>query len=162
MSHTFNTEIKKQDQQTSEYRLTVSGRVNPHLSLNMDALRRMDIVETDRLMIICGEGDPKGPLGACRGVLLTDIINLTEVIAPEHNDTKKTYVVASSNDGYKTVFSWQELYNTATGDGIIVILEKDGKPLYENYASADLISAMDHLTGPRWVRNIRNIDIKII
>ena len=147
---------------TNEYCLAVTGRVKTPLTLGMDELRRMDIVETDDVMIICGEGDPKESLGKCKGVLLTDIVNLTEVIAPEHNDTKKTYLVAISEDGYKTLFSWQELYNSATGEGVLVIFEKEGRPLYENHSSADLISVMDILPGPRWVKNIRRIEIKIL
>jgi hypothetical protein len=149
-------------EKVNKYYLAISGRVKTPLALGMDELRRMDIVETDHLMIICGEGDPKGSLGRCKGVLLTDIVNLSEVIAPEHNDTKKTYLVASSEDGYKTVFSWQELYNTPTGEGVLVIFEKDGRPLYEDHSSADLISVIDHLSGPRWVKNIRYIEIKIV
>jgi DMSO/TMAO reductase YedYZ molybdopterin-dependent catalytic subunit len=144
------------------YTLTVSGRVTPPLTLRMEDLRRMDMVETDRLMMICGEGDVKGVLGKCRGVLLTDIINLTEVIAPEHNDTKKTYVVPIAEDGYKTVFAWQELYNTSTGEGVIVVLEKNGRPLYDNYGAADLISSLDILSGPRYVKNVRHVDIRIL
>lgn len=146
----------------SKYCLVISGRVKNPLRLDMDDLRRMDMVETGRLQMICGEGDVRGAIGTCRGVLLTDIINLAEVIAPEHNDTKKTFLVASSGDGYKTVFAWQELYNTENGEGVVVVLEKNGLPLYENHTSADLISAKDILTGPRYVRDIRSIDIRIV
>ncbi len=146
----------------NKYRLVVSGRVEKPLNLSMDDLRRMDMVDTDRLKMICGEGDVRGSIGACRGVLLTDIINLAVVIAPEHNDTKKTYVVVSAGDDYKTVFAWQELFNTENGAGVIVVLEKEGLPLYENYASADLLSARDILTGPRYVRDVRYIDIRIV
>jgi hypothetical protein len=38
-----------------------------------------------------------------------DLINDVEVVINAHNDTKKMYVVASSDDGYKAVFSWQEI-----------------------------------------------------
>lgn len=61
------------------------------------------------------------------------------MIAPEHNDTKKMYVVAWSGDRNKTLFAWQELYNSENGEGVIVVLEKNGVPVYENYASAALI-----------------------
>jgi DMSO/TMAO reductase YedYZ molybdopterin-dependent catalytic subunit len=144
------------------YRLTISGRVASPLELSMDQLRSLDMVETDELMMICGEGNPLGRLGRIKGALLSDIVNLADVIAPEHNDTKKTYLVASGLDGYKTVFAWQELYNTPNGEGVLVALEKDGAPLYEGYGSADLISSMDHLIGPRYVRDIVNIDIRIV
>lgn len=144
------------------YHLVVTGRVKEPVTLSMDKLRQMDMVKTDHLKMICGEGDVKGDIGCCTGVLLTDIINLAEVIAPEHNDTKKMYVVATSDDGYKTLFAWQELYNSDNGEGIIVVLERDGVPVYDNYASADLVSARDILTGPRHVRDIRSIDIRIL
>ena len=154
--------IDNQSTMAGTYRLVVSGRVKNPVTLSMNDLRQMDIVETGPLKLICGEGDVKGDLGRCTGVLLTDIINLSEVIAPEHNDTKKMYVVAISGDGYKTLFAWQEIYNSDNGEGIIVVLEKNGVPVYEDYASADLISAKDILSGPRHVKDIRSIDIRIL
>jgi len=154
--------IDQKNTTASTYRLVVTGRVKNPVTLSMENLRQMDIVETDQLKLICGEGDVKGDIGRCTGVLLTDIINLSEVIAPEHNDTKKTYVVTTSGDGYKTLFAWQELYNSENGEGIIVVLEKNGEPAYENYSSADLISAKDFLIGPRQVKDIRSIDIRIL
>jgi len=112
--------------------------------------------------MICGSGEPKGTIGNLRGVLLADLINQTEVIVTAHNDTKKMYVVAASDDGYKTVFAWQEIFNSANGEGILVIFERDGEPLHDGNGEVDLISAHDHLTGPRYVRCLRTIEIIMV
>ena len=72
------------------------------------------------------------------------------------------FVVASSNDGYKAVFSWQEIFNPLNGQGILVLLERDGKPLYEGCGQVDLLSARDHLSGPRYVKNLKSVEIVMV
>lgn len=72
------------------------------------------------------------------------------------------FVIASSDDGYTTVFSWQEIFNSSVGEGIMVMLEKDGKAVYEGHGSVDLFSARDFLTGPRYVKRLANLEIKIV
>ena len=143
----------------AEQALRIIGRVAQPLFISYAALCAMDTVDTGTLPMICGSGEPKGKIGNCRGVLLAELINLAEVVVLEHNDTKKMYVVVASDDGYKTVFSWQELFNSINGEGILVILEKDGQPLYQGNGEVDLISSRDHLTGPRYVRRLKTIEI---
>lgn len=140
----------------------IIGRVVQPLSISSTTLCAMDTVDTGTLPMICGSGEPKGKIGNCRGVLLAELINLAEVVVREHNDTKKMVVVVASDDGYKTVFSWQEIFNSINGEGILVILEKDGQPLYQGNGEVDLISSRDHLTGPRYVRRLKTIEIIMV
>jgi hypothetical protein len=140
----------------------VSGKVKETRTFDLEELLGMDTVEVKDLLLACGSGVPKGRLNNCRGILLTDIIHLTEVITTEHNDTKKMFVIASSDDGYTTVFSWQELFNSSVGEGVMIILEKDGKPVYEERGCVDLFSAKDFLTGPRYVKRLSNIRIMMV
>ena len=143
----------------TEQSVQIIGRVAQPLSISSTALCAMDTVDTGTLQMICGSGELKGKIGNCRGVLLAELINLAEVVVREHNDTKKMIVVVASDDGYKTVFSWQEIFNSANGEGILVILEKDGQPLYQGSGEVDLLSSRDHLTGPRYVRRLKTVEI---
>jgi len=145
-----------------EQRVQIIGRVAQPLSIPSTTLCAMDTVDTGTLPMICGSGEPKGKIGNCRGVLLAELINLAEVVVREHNDTKKMIVVVASDDGYKTVFSWQEIFNSINGEGILVIFEKDGQPLYQGNGEVDLISSRDHLTGPRYVRRLKTIEIIMV
>ncbi|WP_448871054.1 molybdopterin-dependent oxidoreductase [Desulfobulbus propionicus] len=142
--------------------LLVTGRVAKPISFPLEVLRTMDCLDTGALPMICGSGEPKDKIGNCRGVLLADLINDVEVVINAHNDTKKMYVVASSDDGYKAVFSWQEIFNSPNGEGILVILEKDGQALYQGSGEVDLISVNDHLTGPRYVRQLKTVEIVMV
>ena len=142
--------------------LRISGRVTSPLDLDMEQLRSMDILDMENLPMICGSGEPKGHVGRVRGVLLADIINCAKVLVTDHNDTKKMYVVAASDDGYKAVFSWQEIFNSPNGDSIMVLFEKNGKPLCDDSDEFDLLSARDHLSGPRYVKRLKNVEIVMV
>jgi hypothetical protein len=140
----------------------VSGKVKETRIFNLQELLGMDTIEVSDLLLACGSGEPKGRLNSCRGILLTDIIHLAEVTTSAHNDTKKMFVIASSDDGYTTVFSWQELFNTAVGEGVMIILEKDSRPVYKERGNVDLFSAKDFLTGPRYVKRLSEIRIAMV
>ena len=154
--------MKGIDAERSDHRcneLTVTGRVTSPLVLDMEELRSMDTEEIADLKIICGDGDPKGNIRNCKGVLLENIIRMADVIKEEHNDTKKMFVVVSAHDGYKAVFSWQEIFNTAVGGGVMILLERDGKPLDGEKGELELISGEDYFTGSRYVKGLKNIEV---
>lgn len=139
--------------------LRVSGRVKQPLVLSRQELCRMEAEELTDVPIICGTGTPKGRIGRCRGVLLENVIRMVEVLTEEENDTKKMFVVASADDGFKVVFSWQEIFNTPIGGGIMILIERDGRSLCEEPGCLELLSAEDYFTGSRHVRGVTNIEV---
>ncbi|MDR3089768.1 MAG: molybdopterin-dependent oxidoreductase [Desulfobulbaceae bacterium] len=141
--------------------LRIIGRVARPVTLPFSELRAMDNLETEDLPMICGSGEPKGRTGRCRGVLLADVIGRAEVLAPEHNDTKKMFIVAAADDGYKAVFSWQELFNSPNGAAILVVFAKDGLTLSDK-EGVELLAACDHLSGPRHIHHLTTIEIAIV
>ena len=140
----------------------INGRVRKPLVLSMEELCAMETEVLEDLFIVCGSGDPKGCIGSCRGVLLEDLIRRAEVIKEEHDDTKKMFLVASADDGYKVVFSWQEIFNSPVGGGVLILLEKDGKPLDQERKRVDLISAQDYFMGSRYVKGLTNIEVAMV
>ncbi len=139
--------------------VTVTGRVKHPLILHISELCTMDAEDVRDLQIICGSGDPKGRIAHCRGVFLENVIRRAEVITEEDNDTKKMFVAVTAGDGYKVVFSWQEIFNTPIGEGVMLLIEKDGKPLCGEHDRLDLISAQDYFTGSRYVKGVEKIEI---
>jgi hypothetical protein len=139
--------------------LRVTGRVAKPLLLSMADILAMEAEEFQDLFIVCGTGEPVDTIRQCRGVLMEKIIQKAEVLKGEHNDTKKMFIVASAADGYKVVFSWQEIFNTPTGGGVAVLTEIDGAPLEETRGRVDLISAQDYFAGSRYVRNLNQIEV---
>ncbi len=73
--------------------LRVIGRVKNERSFSLDELLSMDMVDTqENLLHACGDGEIKGSIPVCRGILLTDIINKAGVVVTGHNDTRKMYI----------------------------------------------------------------------
>ncbi len=139
--------------------LRVSGRVGSPLSLSMADILNMEMEEFQNLFIVCGTGDPKDNIRNCRGVLIEKVLQKADVLKGEHNDTKKMFIVATADDGYKVVFSWQEIFNTVIGGGVAVLTERDGRPLGEGGMRLDLISTLDYYAGSRYVKNLRDIEV---
>ena len=159
----MNTEIKTADgrgtKPLEKIILRVTGRVVTPLVLNMADILAMETEEFKDLFIVCGTGEPRDTIRQCRGVLLEKIIQKADVLKGEHNDTKKMFIVAMAADGFKVVFSWQEIFNTPIGGGVAVLIEKDGRPLEETRDRIDLISAQDYFAGSRYVRDLRQIQV---
>jgi len=61
-----------------------------------------------------------------------------------------------------SVFSWQEIFNTAVGGGVMVVLERGGKPLDGDRGQLELISAEDYFTGSRYVRGLKDIEVVLV
>jgi len=94
-----------------------------------------------------------------RGVLLRDVLDSADIILKEHYSTNQIYIVLKSSEGYRAIFSWHEIYNTAVGDQAIVTFEKNGKPLDEKEGAIAFISAGDYRPGPRRMRYLQRIEV---
>lgn len=141
----------------------ITGQVRAPVVVSMKELCGMEEVEEVRdLMIICGTGTPKGRIENCKGVLLENVIRKADVIKDGHNDTKKMYIVASAPDGYKVVFSWQEIFNSPMGEGVMILIEKNGESLCDKNSGLELISAKDYFTGSRIVMGLDTIEVKMV
>jgi len=155
----IETKEGKQSEHLGNIMLRVTGRVAKPLMLGMTDIQALGMEEFQDLFIVCGTGEPRDTIRHCRGVLMEKILQKAEVIKAEHNDTKRMFIVASADDGYKVVFSWQEIFNTVIGGGVAILTEREGKPLGENGGRLDLISAQDYYAGSRHVRDLRHIEV---
>lgn len=141
--------------------LRITGRVASPREFSLDELRSMNMEEMEDIPVICGTGNPKGKIGKIRGVMLDEVIGKAEVLKINHDDTKKMYLVAASDDGYRVVYSWQEIFNSPMGAGVVVVLERDGEVFDGSASRIELISTSDYFTGARYVKGLCEIDIRM-
>lgn len=142
--------------------VTVSGAVEHPLTLGVSDLRQFPPRQVAEVPLVCQTGANVGKLENFRGVLLRDILEKAVVVSRDHNDVKKTAIVARARDGYAVVFSWSELFNSPIGEGVVVFFEKDGMPLAADEGRLALISAQDLRTGPRHVKWLHEIEVRKI
>ncbi|MGD9210260.1 MAG: molybdopterin-dependent oxidoreductase [Desulfobacteraceae bacterium] len=141
--------------------IKIIGRVKQPLLIYREELCTMPLEKIDEIPIYCGTSTPKGCIADCKGVLIENIIRKAQVIIEEDNDTKKMFLVISAADGYTVVFSWQEIFNTPIGGGVMILIEKNGKPLNKDNGGLELISTEDYFTGSRYVKQLQTIEVVI-
>ena len=99
--------------------LSVTGEVQNTLKLSVDDLR--------------GIAKKRGTAaaGAYSGVRLVDVLEEADIRRDSPRALRRTYIVAFATDGYQAVFSWGELYDSPIGKGVLIAIERDGKPLQD-------------------------------
>lgn len=140
----------------------VDGAVENPLDLDVAGLQQFPSQKINELSLICQSGANKGKLENIRGVLLRDILEKAVIKAPAHNDVKKMAIIASASDDYKAVFSWNEVFNSPIGDGVLVFFEKNGLPLTDDEGRIAMVSSKDVRTGPRHVKWLERIEVRKI
>jgi len=70
------------------------------------------------------------------------------------------YITCIAIDGYKVVFSWNEIFNTEIGNHILIAIEAGGLKAEAMPDRMLLFSAMDINTGRRFVKGLNKIVVE--
>ncbi|MEJ8854072.1 sulfite oxidase-like oxidoreductase [Variovorax robiniae] len=141
--------------------LEVSGAVQQSLKLDAAALAASDAQQIGSFtQTRTSQGVETR--STVRGVKLAALIERASLATKGRDGWKTLMVVATATDGYRAVFSWPELSNTPVGEGVLVLFERDGKPLDDREGRIALLSTADRSLGPRHVRNLMRIEVRPI
>jgi cytochrome c551/c552 len=143
-------------------RLRIGGNVRDALDLSVEQLRALPAADFRELALATQSLAKTAATERLRGVPLKTLLERAVIVAPGRHDLKKTVIVARASDDYAVVFSWNEIFNTAIGDGVLVVLERDGQPLGEEEGRIALVSAQDIRRGSRHVRWLNAIEVRKI
>jgi hypothetical protein len=93
------------------------------------------------------------------GVLLRDV--LSSAVPADTSRAARTLVFeAVATDGYRAVFTWGEIFNSAAGDQVLVISAQDGRALNNEQGPLALRALADLRPGPRHVRNLCGVVVR--
>jgi len=67
------------------------------------------------------------------------------------------YLTFIASDGYKAVYSWNEIFNSPTGQNIFIVVEKDGVKLKDMAERIMIITPSDFKTGRRYIKALSQI-----
>jgi len=93
-----------------------------------------------------------------QGVLLKDVLSKVSFKEKSPKVLSEYYIVCVAEDGYKVVFSWNEIFNTSVGDSVLIIPEIEGRPK----DGISTLSPSDFATGRRYVKTLKTILLKKI
>jgi DMSO/TMAO reductase YedYZ molybdopterin-dependent catalytic subunit len=146
-------------------RLTVGGSVRQELTLSIDDLKQLPVQRLEDVRVV--RADPSSSPAAeltrrYTGCLVRDLLDRAQPVEKSRFDLRKSIVIATATDGYRAVFSWAELYLSPIGDGVLIVYERDGRPLPDDEGPLGLVSLKDTRPGPRHVRWLRSIELRLV
>ncbi|MES2850945.1 MAG: molybdopterin-binding protein, partial [Bacteroidota bacterium] len=116
------------------------------------ALENFTTVKLADLTITNHKGEVKRTITNLEGVSLKEVLQKAEINSDSPKTLSEFYFVFTACDGYKVVYSWNEIFNNSTGNTMYLIKEKDD----ENISS---ITTSDMMTGRRYVQGLSTISI---
>jgi hypothetical protein len=145
-------------QNTSES-FTVSGEVLKAETIDISKLSGYTTVHLDSLRIYGHDMQPMGLMKNINGILLKDILSAL----PFNNENPKVlseyYIECLATDGYRVIFSWNEIFNSEAGKHTMIITDKNGTNISQLDDRIALITPTDQATGRRYVKWLSRIII---
>lgn len=136
---------------------TVSGAVKTEITITLRALDTFKQVSVGDVAVKNHLGESKFTLKNMKGILLKNVLKNVAYTAETPKLLSEFYFTCIASDGYKVVFSWNELYNTEIGDHVYIIMEENGEKAAASEDRIALISTSDLNTGRRYVKSLSKI-----
>ena len=126
------------------------------ITFSAEQLKEFKTYLLDSLVITNHAGKYKGTLKDMTGVLLKDVLAGMFQAAESPKVLSEYYLICKASDGYKVTFSWNELFNTAIGDRVLIVTSIAGPDFWRETTLA-LVSPKDIATGRRYVKQLQEI-----
>jgi hypothetical protein len=136
---------------------SIEGKVKRPLTITLDDLGTFPVKSLPDLPITNHLGEKMHTLTQLKGVLLKDILSKVELDAENPKVLSAYYFVLAAPDNYKIVFSWNEIFNSETGNNIYIITEEEGKNIKDTNNRIAIVTLTDLKTGRRHMSNIEKI-----
>ncbi|MDB5130247.1 hypothetical protein, partial [Mucilaginibacter sp.] len=146
---------QEKNQQTLKFAIT--GDVEKESVITLDSLKQYIISTIGDIEVTDHTGAFKHKDDELKGILLKDVLSHTKFKTTSPKLLSRFYFVCTGIDGYKVVYSWNELYNTTVGDHVYIIMEKNGIKADKMPESMQMTSVTDFKTGRRYLHNLDKI-----
>jgi len=139
---------------------TVEGLVKNPAAISIAELSRYASHSIDSVVVKNHLMEKKYTMKTLKGVLLKDVLEKSQIDASSPKLLSEYYIVCIASDGYKVIFSWNEVFNSKNGENIYILSEHDGKLASVADDRIALISTSDYATGRRYVKWLQKIVVE--
>ena len=143
---------------TNQFLITGDGVQEKQILIN--DLDSFQVHKINDLIITNHLGVKKELAKNLKGILIKDILEKAPIKVESNKQLNEYYFVCIAADGYKIVYSWNEIFNSETGKHIYLITEKDGMTIKNMPERILLITESDIATGRRHLRGLERIIVK--
>lgn len=135
---------------------TIGGAIKNPVTVTIGALDSLKAVAIPDLEITNHKGEKKSVQRGLKGVLLKDLLKDIDY-GVEPKIQSELYFVFTACDGYKVVYSWNELFNSATGNAVYLVTEKEKTAAADLKESMLIVTSSDFATGRRFIKGLAGI-----
>ncbi|MES1221949.1 MAG: molybdopterin-binding protein [Bacteroidota bacterium] len=143
---------------TNEFSIT--GEVKAPVLFSLKTATSFTSHSSDSVVIYNHLHERKRAIHKIKGILLKDVLEKAGLNEDKPKLFSLFYFTCIACDGYKVVFSWNEIFNTGIGDQLMIITEEDGKKADAIDDHIAIISPLDKATGRRYLQNLQSIKVE--
>lgn len=149
-----------QSKQTPTDEFSIVGMVPKELTFNMASIEKMPATKIGDLVITNHLGEKKGTATNLSGIPIKTFFKDIDLKVESPKQMSEFFFVFVASDNYKVVYSWNEIFNTSTGDNTFLVVEKDGKKLGEMEDRLLIVTKTDYKTGRRFIKSLSKIIVQ--
>jgi hypothetical protein len=135
----------------------ITGKIKTELKFTLADINSYPVVPIKNVILTNHLGEVKGNIQNIKGIALKPLLEKIEFLAEKPKELSEFYLTFVASDGYKVVYSWNEIFNSETGNNLFIITEKDGKKLTDLDDRILTITTTDFKTGRRYVKALDKI-----
>jgi len=139
---------------------SVQGKIKKERTFSLTTLDSFPKTAIKDQTLYNHKGEEKGTIKNMKGVLLKTILSSIDFDYDKPKELNEFYFVFVASDGYKVVFSWNEIYNTEAGNQFYIVTEMDGKVVKNMEQRILFISTGDLKAGRRYIKGLQKIEVK--
>lgn len=137
--------------------ITISGVVEKEITIGFAEILALKSKPIADVLITNHTGEARSTAKGMKGILIKDLLATVPFKAESPKVLSEFYLAFISTDGYTAVFSWNELFNSPTGDNSYLIVEKEGEKLAEMPERILVMTPTDLRTGRRNIKGLNRI-----
>ena len=154
------TNMSAQKAITSTDQFTIEGLVTRNIVVTLDSINSYPTTRIDSVVITNHLGERKSTLKNLAVIPIRDFLSQAVIPVESPRLLSEIYFTFIATDGYKVVFSWNEIFNNSNGREVYIIVEKNGKKLENLDDRIALIAPTDQMTGRRYVKGLQKIIVR--
>lgn len=135
----------------------VSGQIENEFNVTLYDLEQLQSKAIPDVAISNHKGNPRGVAKQLKGVLVKELLKDMQLKVDSPKFFSEFYFTFTAIDDYKVVYSWNEIFNSPTGDNLYIITERDGKKLREMDQRILILTPSDFQTGRRHIKGLSKI-----
>lgn len=138
-------------------KITIEGQVKKEITFTLKDIETLAPKNIPDVTITNHKGESRGTLTNAKGILIKELLEKAVLATDNPKLYSSFYFTFVASDGYKVVYSWNEIFNSPTGDHIYVVTSIQNEPLQQMSSRILVVTPSDFKTGRRFIKYLRKI-----